>query len=216
LVYCDDVLIGENGGTIRVIKRREYSDRKLLIRDLFSCGFPVVPFRTCIKRDVFDKIGLYDESLVVGEDYDMMRRFVKNGLNAHHLNESLYLRRINTGSHSRNYTAQKAESHFEVIKRFAETFSPEELFPDVQWDKIPPEVRQLHARCKAAVTCLAIGQNYVRENMPGYAQKAFELACLQMNNCIEMAPENQQIRQMLQECESVKNEYSQRVQQAVC
>jgi len=216
MVYCDDCLIDADDNPVRVIKRPEYADRKLLISDLFRKGFPVVPFRTCIKRDVFDRIGFYDESLLVGEDYDMVRRFVKNGLNAYHLCGALYLRRISADSLTRDYSVQKAQCHFEVIKRFAETFGPDELFPDVQWDKIPPEVRQLHAKCKAAATCLTIGQTYVKENIPDYANKAFELACSQVSSCLETDPENQQVRQLLEKCESVKNEYSQMVQQAAC
>jgi hypothetical protein len=147
----------------------------------------------------------------VAEDYDMIRRFLKCGLKVHHVGQVLYLRRMTNESLSRSFTAEKAKCHFEVVRRFAETFSPEELFPDIQWDKIPPEVRQLHAKCKAAATCLAIGQTYVRENMPDYAKRAFELACSQVSSCLEIAPENQQVRQMLARCESVKNEFSQMV-----
>ena len=59
-------IIDENTETIRVIKRPEYNDRKMLIRDLFRAGFPVVPFRTCIQRKVFEIIGLFDENLQIG------------------------------------------------------------------------------------------------------------------------------------------------------
>ena len=47
-----------------------------------------MPFRTCIRKNVFDKVGLFDEGLAVGEDYDMMRRFILQGLKIHHLKES--------------------------------------------------------------------------------------------------------------------------------
>ena len=80
MVYCDDLLIDESDKPIRVINRPEYSNPNKLISDMFRCGFPIVPFRTCIRKSVFDKIGLYDERLIVAEDYDMMRRFVNQGL----------------------------------------------------------------------------------------------------------------------------------------
>ncbi len=67
MVYCDDYLISENAGPIRVIERPEYNDNNCLVRDLFKNGFPVVPFRTCIRKSVFDRIGYFDENLLVGE-----------------------------------------------------------------------------------------------------------------------------------------------------
>ena len=216
LVYCDDLLIDEYGKPIRVIERPEYTDRKSLIRDLFHCGFPVVPFRTCIRRNVFDKIGLFDEDLRMAEDYDMIRRFVKHGLKTHHLKAALYLRRITSDSLSRNRSAEKAKLHFEVVKRFTDTFTYDELFPDVDWDKIAPEMRQLHAKCLTAVTYLAIGGAYVKSNAPLYAQTAFEQACLQLKDCLKTDPANPRIRQLLQKCKLARSRYAQAAQQAVC
>ncbi len=215
LVYCDDCLIDENDKPIRVIERLEYTDRKLLIRDLFRCGFPIVPFRTCIRRSVFDKIGLFDEGLRLGEDYDMMRRFVKHGLKIHHLKGALYLRRMTSQSLSRNFTDQKAKCLFEILKRFIDTFSYDELFPDVAWDKITPEMRQLHAKCLAAVTYLAIGQTYVKTNSPIYAKMAFGQACSELRDSLKMDPGNQRIRQLLQKCEFGRQKYDEQIQQTV-
>ena len=215
LVYCDDFLIDENSKPIRVIERPEYTDRKLLIRDLFRCGFPVVPFRTCIRRSVFDKIGFFDEELLVGEDYDMMRRFVKHGLKIHHLKGAMYLRRMTSDSLSRNYSAQKAKSHFEVVKRFIDTFAYDELFPDVAWDQIEPQLRQLHAKCLAAGTYLAIGQEYVKTNATEYSRTAFERACSELKDCLTIDPENQHLQQLLQKSELIRARYAESAQQAV-
>jgi glycosyltransferase involved in cell wall biosynthesis len=215
LVYCDDCLIEENSNPIRVIERPEYTDRRLLIRDLFHSGFPVVPFRTCIRRSVFDKIGFFDEELLVGEDYDMMRRFVKHGLKIHHLKGALYLRRMTSNSLSRNCSAQKAKSHFEVIKRFINTFAYDELFPDVAWDEIAPQMRQLHAKCLAAGTYLTIGQNYVRTKAIECSRIAFDLACSELNDCVKMDPENQGLRQLLQKSKLIRAKYTEAPQQVV-
>ncbi|MHC4572551.1 MAG: glycosyltransferase [Planctomycetota bacterium] len=216
LVYCDDCLIDENAKPIRVIARREYQDRKSVIRDLFRCGFPVVPFRTCMRRRVFEKIGLYDESLLVAEDYDMMRRFVKEGLKIRHLKDALYLRRLTAKSLSRNYTARNAECHFEVIRRFIDTFPCEELFPDLAWHEISPEMRQLHAKCRAAVTYLGIGRAYVESNATLYAKAAFGQACSELKDCLQMDPANHRVRQMLEKCELVRGQYENPVEQTVC
>ncbi len=217
LVYCDDCLIDESDKVIRIIKRPEYIDRKLLIRDMFRGGYPVVPFRTCIRKSVFDKIGFFDENLLIGEDYDMMRRFVKHGLKIHHLPGALYLRRMTENSLSRNSTPQKAKCHFELVKRFVETFRHDELFPDVEWDEIPVDTRQLHAKCLAVVTYLAIGQDYINSNSARlYAKTAFEQACSELRDCLEIDPNNSQIRALLQKCELGRQKYQEKVQQAVC
>jgi len=217
LVYCDDYLIDRNDKPIRIIKRPEYTDRKLLIRDMFRSGFPVVPFRTCIRRSVFDKIGFFDEKLPVGEDYDMMRRFVKHGLKICHLPSALYLRRMTENSLSRNLTPYKAKCQFELVKRFTETFRYDELFPDVEWNEIPADERQLHAKCLSVVTYLAIGQDYVNLHSANfYANIAFEQACSELNDCLEMDPNNRQIRELLQKCELGRQRYEKHVKQAVC
>ncbi|MFC1794245.1 glycosyltransferase, partial [Planctomycetota bacterium] len=171
LVYCNDFLIDENSKPIRVIESPEYTDRKLLIRDLFRCGYPIVPFRTCIRKSVFDKIGFFDESLSVGEDYDMIRRFVQHGLKVHHLQDALYMRRMGFDSLSRNFNAEKAKSHFEVVQRFVDTFSYDELFPDVDWKKIAPERIELHAKCLVASTYLAMGQAHKKAKSPPFYVK---------------------------------------------
>ena len=208
LVYCDDCLIDENSKPIRVIKRPDYTNRKTLIRDLFHCGFPVVPFRTCIRRSVFDKIGFFDENLRIAEDYDMMRRFIKYGLKIQHLPEALYLRRMISDSLSRNYSIHKAKCHFEVIRRFADTFTYDELFPDVAWDKIEPRIRQLHAKCLIAGTYLAIGQEYVKSNALEYSKTAFNRACSELNDCIKMDPENQDLQQLFQKSQLIQARYA--------
>lgn len=216
LIYCDDFLIDESGKPIRVIERPEYSDRKMLIKDLFRYGFPIVPFRTCVRSSVFDKIGLFDEQLVIAEDYDMVRRFVKSSLKMHHLKGALYLCRMTSSSLSRGDTSEKAKSHFEVVKRFIDTFNCNELFPDVKWDRIVPERRQLLAKCLAAITCVAIGRTYIKSNFPAYAKTAFGLACSELRDTLKMDPGNWRVQQLLQKCELVRTRYEQTVHEAVC
>jgi glycosyltransferase involved in cell wall biosynthesis len=213
LVYCDVLLIDTDGKPIKLMEKPEYQDRRYMVRDLFRAGHPIIPFRLGIRRSVFDKIGLYDESLTVAEDYDMIRRFVKAGLNAWHLAEPLHLRRMHAGSLCRNTNHDKLRDHFDVLRRFTETFDPDELFPDVAWDKIPVEMRPLNVKCRAAVSYLAIGRAYIESNSPTYAGEAFVQACAELNDCLRMDPENQQVRQMLQKCELVRAQYANNVQQ---
>jgi GT2 family glycosyltransferase len=205
LVYCDDYLIDEKDKPIRIINRPEYSNQNKLISDLFHCGFPVVPFRTCIRKSVFDKIGTYDENLIVAEDYDMLRRFVRHGLRISHLPAALYLRRVNTASHSRNFNPAKAKSQFEAIRRFIDTFGIEELFPDVQWDELPTDQKTVLAKCKAALVYIGIGQEYQKTNAPDYAQAGFELACAQLDDCHKIAPADGQISNLRDKCRAIRD-----------
>jgi hypothetical protein len=165
---------------------------------------------------VFDKIGLYDESLIVAEDYDMIRRFVKAGLNARHLPEPLHLRRMHPESLCRSTNYDKTRNHFDVIHRFIETFAPDELFPEVEWDKIPPEMRQLHAKSRAAVIILEIGKSYLRSDAMVYAQTAFARACSQLKECLSIDPDNHRIHQMLEKCELIRAKYQNNAPQGVC
>jgi glycosyltransferase involved in cell wall biosynthesis len=217
LVYCNDSLIDCDGRPIRVIEFPEYTDRNMLIRELFRSGYPIVPFRTCIRKSVFDKIGFYDESLSVGEDYDMMRRFVKQGLKTSHLRRALYLRRMGFDSLSRNFTPQKAECLFEVLTRYADTFDYDELFPDVAWEKISPERRQLHTKYLVAVTYLAIGQVHIKANFPSiYNEMANEVAGKELVECLKSEPNNKQVRELLRKCEIGRRKYGEKIPQTVC
>ena len=216
LVYSDVLLIDPAGHPITAMKMPEYQDRRRMIRDLFRAGHPVVPFRLGIRRSVFDKIGFYDETLLVGEDYDMMRRFVKAGLRAHHLGEPLHLRRMQPNSLTRTHSAPKAQSHFSVVKRFCETFTHEELFPDVPWHEVPADVRQLQAKCLTVVAYLAMGQDFVKSRAPNiYVKLAFEAACSQLIDCLKIDPGNRQIRQLLDKCERGRQKYDEAPRQAV-
>ena len=203
LIYCDDLLIDEEDEPIRIIARPEYGDRKVLIRNLFRCGFPIVPFRTCIKRSVFDQIGFFDEDLAMAEDYDMMRRFVEKGLKACHLRGALYLRRMTDNSLSRRFTEEKAKAHFAVVERFIDTFSYDELFPDVEWEKIEPQRRHLNARCLAAMTIYAIGQSY-SSNAPVYTRIASERAFTLLDDCLRAEPKNALFRKLAKTSELIR------------
>jgi len=207
LVYCDDLLIDENAKPIRIIKRPEYKNHKLLTRDLFRNGYPVVPFRGCIQKSVFDKIGFFDEQLLVAEDYDMMRRFVKKGLKMRHLGDTLYLRRMTPDSLSRKTSSQKADSHFEVLRRFTETFSYEELFPEIDWDKIPRELRHPHFRSMVAQAYLVIGKAYVQSNAPALTETACRYASSELKQCLQMEPGNEQLKGLFEKCELAGRRY---------
>ncbi|MHC4912049.1 MAG: hypothetical protein ACYTE5_03480, partial [Planctomycetota bacterium] len=82
--------------------------------------------------------------------------------------------------------------------------------------KIPGELRQLHAKCLAAVTFLGIGQTYVETKSLNYARTAFELACSELNNCLQTDPGNLRVRQLLEKSELARSRCSESAPQAAC
>jgi|GEM_PF-653478 len=208
LVYCDDCFIDDNDKPIRVMNRPEYSDQKAIVSALFHYGWAVLPFRTCIRKSVFDKIGLYDERLIMSEDYDMLRRFVSQGLRMRHLPAALYLRHPTVNSLSRSFNAAKAKGHFEVVHKFTEVFTVEQLFPDVRWDKLPAEQKLLLAKCKTAIVYLGIGEQYLASNAPDFAEAAFEMACAEMDDCCKIEPADHQVRNLREKCLAIRDKHS--------
>lgn len=216
LVYSDVLLIDADSKPIKAMEKPQYHDRRHLIRDLFRCGHSVVPFRLGIRKDVFDKIGLYDESLLVAEDYDMMRRFVKHGLKMYHLKGTLHLRRMTGNSLSGKFAPPKARSHFDVVRRFTETFSPEELFPDVDWNTIGPDQKPLLAKCRAAIAYLALANEYVKTNAPRYAAIAFEYADNELTECLEIDPGNRHVQKLIEKCDRLRAAFGDLAGQPLC
>jgi len=207
LIYCDDHLVNEAGRSLRVIRRKEVHDQTQLISGLFQGGFPFIPFRTCIRRSVFDKIGLYDETLRVAEDYDMMRRFAAHGLIARHLAGDFYIRCVRTDSLSRNHTRSKAEMHFGVIRRFIDTFAWEQLFPDASWEGLDSVHRAFQGHYLSAHVFQAIERNYIQNRTPGfYAEVAIDFAIEQLEHCLELSPDNPEILQKIEECRQRKSQ----------
>ena len=215
MVYCDDCSIDEEDRPISITNKPEYSDQDALISDLFRCGWALLPFRTCIRKSVFDKIGLYDERLIMSEDYDMVRRFISHGLRMRHLRAALYLRRLTANSLSRSFNAAKAKGHFDVVRKFTETFTADQLFPDVRWDKLPAEQRLLLAKCKTALVYLGIGEQYLGSKAPDFAEAAFEMACSELKDCLKTNPGNHQVQQLLEKSESIRTGYARTVREVV-
>ena len=186
------------------MKRPEYSDSKALISELFRYGWAILPFRTCIRKSVFDKIGLYDERLIMSEDYDMLRRFVSQGLRMRHLPAALYLRHPTVNSLSRSFNAAKAKGHFEVVRKFTETFTAEQLFPGVRWENLPAEQKPLLAKCKAALVYIGIGEQYLASNAQDFAETAFDMACAELDDCCKIEPANHQVRNLREKCQFIR------------
>jgi glycosyltransferase involved in cell wall biosynthesis/radical SAM superfamily enzyme YgiQ (UPF0313 family)/ADP-heptose:LPS heptosyltransferase len=206
LVYCDHRIIDVDDKPVRELRQFEYEDRRYLIRDMFRCGYPVIQPRGCIKKSVFEKIDCYDESLVVGEDYDLMRRFVLHNCKAVRLPKVLYLRRLQPESLSQANTQAKATSHFIAVRRWVETFCGEELFPEVDWSKITSDRRSTYLQMLIGATYRTIGKNYAHSQVEINAAMAFDLACTALKESLRNDPANDQARRLLDQCEEEKRQ----------
>jgi glycosyltransferase involved in cell wall biosynthesis len=206
LIYCDHKLIDEHNRAARILRQPEYTDRRNLIRDMFRCAFPVISPIGLIKRKVFEITGFLDESLLIGEDYDLMRRFILHSFSAVRLPKALYLRRILSESLSRTETPQKAAAHFTAIQRWTETFTAEELFPDVDWSRIPLNRRKNFLQTLIGATYRTIGKNYAQSRGRICAAMAFDLACGALRESLKSDYGNKQTKILLDQCENEKQQ----------
>ncbi len=79
------------------------------------------------------------------------------------------------------------------------------MFPDVQWDKLPAEQKTMLAKCREAVVYLGIGEQYINSKAPDYAEAAFNMACEQLDDCCKIEPANQQVRNLREKCQSIRD-----------
>jgi|GEM_PF-3900470 len=206
LAYCDQILINTDDVQRRRLDQPEYSTNDGLIRDMFRCGYPVIQPRGCMRRRMFERIGLYDESLVIGEDFDLMIRFIKAGLAAVHLPAALYLRRLRSDSLCGNMDQPKAESHFRVIDRILRDFDHTQLFPDVNWSTIPSDKVAASSKCLVGVTLLAMAKNYHAAGKPTSALQALDRAVSSLRESSVLDSSSTRPRGLLRECERLRRQ----------
>lgn len=210
LVYCDEYLVDAAGNSIRILEKPDYADKRRLISDLFHRGFPVIPFRgACIRKSVFDKIGLFDESLAIAEDYEIWLRFIRHGLVEKHLSGALYRRRMVENSLSRSHTLQKAQMHFSVVNKFAEAFEYIQLFPDTDWHQIAPGRRDFYARFLTAKVFVSLGQEYKATDASGFfTETAFAYAADHFEKCLELSPDDPAVLTLMHKCRQFRHRFS--------
>ena len=134
----------------------------------------------------------------------MLRRFLKKGLKVSHLPQALYIRTVRNESLSNDSTEQKSRAHIEVMNRFTQTFSYEQLFVDVNWQTIPPDKRDFHAKCLIGRTMLIIGQSYIGTRTPIMAGLAFEMGHKVLSECARMDPADKQLPKLVEKCRQAR------------
>lgn len=75
-----DVAVAENLPDSNTFKNSIYFKTENLLMKFFKYFWPVITARNLyVKREVFDEVGGFDESIKVGEDQELVHRIVKNG-----------------------------------------------------------------------------------------------------------------------------------------
>ncbi|HMO18586.1 MAG TPA: glycosyltransferase [Oligoflexia bacterium] len=93
---------------------------------------------SCIKKKVFEKVGLYDTTFEVATDYHFWAKAALNGTKFEHIPVGLYLYR----SHASNAALDKEDERFfknngRVIELILRNSSPESTFPFFEWKNDP-------------------------------------------------------------------------------
>ena len=198
LIYCDNHIIDDLGNRIRTAAQPDYGDRRFLIRDMFRTGRTLIKPRGIIKKSACDTVGLFDESLSAGDTYDFMRRFILADLKAVHFKQPLCHRLENPASPIKD--TENAASHFKAVKRFVDSFTPQELFPDINWAAISPQNRPSYFLTLVGATYKAMAQTQMQEQTPFAATIALDLACQSLTVCLKNDPANLPAKNLLDQC----------------
>ena len=86
LVYTDYDTYNTQSGNIQREYKEPFNADTLLHRNIVSTN-------SIVSSNIFDQVGLFDENLRVGEDYDMWIRISEVGV-VHHIAESLFMYKV--------------------------------------------------------------------------------------------------------------------------
>lgn len=115
-VYCDNDFVDFEGRLIQFHAYEPILKRGNLVLDLFCRYFIMTP-SIVIRRTCFDRVGLFNEALRVGEDYEFFLKLAYFYL-GDVIEEKLWMRRVVAGSLSRKDFVLDAESDLATLKRF--------------------------------------------------------------------------------------------------
>jgi glycosyltransferase len=115
LVYANGVFVDKND--INQVKR--IYDSKIYKKRYLNFGW--IPLHTTIyvKKEIFDKYGLYDETYSIASDYDIsLRWFKERNIKKYFLNEWVVRMRLGGKSTSSKLQKRKSKEDLDIIKRY--------------------------------------------------------------------------------------------------
>ena len=132
IIYTDYIVIDSKGEEIKIVRcPLPHKDRFVLemLKNNFVNGSSVI-----IRRECFEKVGFFDETLAIDSDGDMWFRMLKNGCRFGHIPIPLLKYRWHEGNLSHRY--KLAESCKDRVRiKVLQTYSTHELFGDFSKDK---------------------------------------------------------------------------------
>lgn len=115
-VYCDNIFVDENNAAMENYVRKVRLVEGDILLELFS-DFFMITSGVILKRECIEKIGLFDEKLLVGEDYEYFLRLASR-YKAGVVKEKLFRRRVHAKSLSRQDYILDARNDINTLEFF--------------------------------------------------------------------------------------------------
>jgi len=85
----------------------------------FFSSVLIIPSGVMLRKICFQKVGLFDESLRVGEDTDMWLRLEESGLIGGYIDEPLFIYRVHSGGMTKVKTSSALNDHINLAAKHA-------------------------------------------------------------------------------------------------
>lgn len=127
-VCYSDYWVIDGFSTRQGMLKMPFYPRDSFLRHLFQCMF-LCGSTALVRRDCFESVGLFDESLRFSQDADMWLRIARNN-GFVHIAEPLINWRYHSGQGSRNDKKMLADRK-KYLSKCLDTFSIEDFFPEI-------------------------------------------------------------------------------------
>jgi glycosyltransferase involved in cell wall biosynthesis len=112
-VTCYGNIILDDKEKIKLGVLKQLDDYNNQLKNLINGDFPPIPSSLLLKKEIFEKVGYYDEFLKLSADSDMMIRILKAGFKIGVIKEVLF----NYYIHKQNLTGITAEAKIKSINQ---------------------------------------------------------------------------------------------------
>lgn len=148
LIYTDWVMIDAQGREMRTV-RSPYPPSERFVREMLVHNF-INGSSILVRKECFERVGYFDESLRASVDGDMWFRLLRCGYRFGRLPEPLVQYRWHAGNLSHDYRLMRFCKD-QVLAKAVETFSVQQLFADLLADGSCDTARQYEALALALV-----------------------------------------------------------------